>query len=110
MMPRLLFGRLEGYRRVTGRERNKGRKKGVIPSGVGERLNGPGSGGNEKRNIMTFLLSPLTRHCLAGQEARRPGGLEVEAARDAINIQHFSGEIEARHPAALHGFEVDFAE
>ena len=36
-----------------------------------------------------------------------PGSLEVEAAGDAIDVDAFAGEVEARDDAAFHGLEVD---
>lgn len=39
-----------------------------------------------------------------------PGGLEVEAAGDAVDIERFAGEVEVIEEFAFHGFEVDFIE
>lgn len=43
-------------------------------------------------------------------EAVRPCVLEVEAARDAIDIDNFSREIEALHQLALHRLEINLVE
>ena len=47
---------------------------------------------------------------LAGEVGGGPGGLEVEAAGDAVDVEDFAGEVEAGDEAACHGFEVDVAE
>ena len=39
-----------------------------------------------------------------------PGGLEVEAAGDAIDIEDLAGEVEAGDGLALHRFELDVIE
>ena len=36
--------------------------------------------------------------------------MEVEAAGDAVDVERFAGEEEARDEAALHGFEIHFGE
>ncbi len=45
-----------------------------------------------------------------GEAGGGPGGLEVEAAGDAVDIEDFTGEVEVLMDFALHGFEVDFIE
>ena len=62
----------------------------------------------------TLLLFPCAsaslREVLAGGPARGPGGLEVEAAGDAVDVERFAGEEEAGNEAALHGFEIHLGE
>ena len=36
--------------------------------------------------------------------------MEVKTSGDAVDVEAFAGEVEARHFAALHGAEVDFLE
>ena len=38
-----------------------------------------------------------------------PGGLEIEAARDAVNVEQLPGKIEIWRDPAFHGFEIDLA-
>jgi hypothetical protein len=47
-------------------------------------------------------------HREAGDAAGGPGGLEIETAGDAIDVERFAGEVEAGDEAAFHGLEVDF--
>tara|TARA_B100000614_G_scaffold17802_1_gene14616 strand:+ start:1130 stop:1321 length:192 start_codon:yes stop_codon:yes gene_type:complete len=49
-------------------------------------------------------------HRFASNVSARPGGLEVEAAGDAVDVQALSGEVQAVYQLALHGFEIDFLE
>ena len=49
-------------------------------------------------------------HRESRDSAASPCGLEIEATSDAIDIEAFAREVEARHFAALHCFEVDFFE
>ena len=42
--------------------------------------------------------------------ASGPGGLEIEAAGDAVDIEAFAGEVEAGDEAAFHAAEVDLLE
>jgi hypothetical protein len=48
-------------------------------------------------------------HRAARNPTSGPGGLEIEAAGDSINIEQFAGKVQAGTDAALHGFEVHFA-
>ena len=50
------------------------------------------------------------REVLAGGPGGGPGGLEVEAAGDAVDVERFAGEEEAGDEAAFHGFEIDLGE
>ena len=43
---------------------------------------------------------------MTSQPARRPGVLEVEAARYTVDIEYFAGEIESGAEAAFHGLEI----
>lgn len=45
---------------------------------------------------------------MPGQPAGGPGGLEVEAAGQGVDVEDFPGEEQAGLQAALHGLEVDF--
>ena len=45
-----------------------------------------------------------------GEVAGGPGGLEVEAAGDAVDVQDFAGEVEAGDLFALHRFELEVIE
>ena len=54
-------------------------------------------------------LTGLDRHGAARNPARGPGGLEIEAAGKAINVEQFAAEVESRTKPALHGLEVYFA-
>ena len=36
--------------------------------------------------------------------------MEIKATGNAVDVEAFAGEVEARHFAALHGAEVDFLE
>ena len=47
---------------------------------------------------------------VAGDPAGGPGGLEVEPAGDAVDVEEFAGEVEAGDEFAFHGFEIHFAE
>ena len=55
-------------------------------------------------------IGSLRSHGLAGQPARRPGGLEIEAAGDAVNVQQFTGKVQARANPAFHGLEIHLAQ
>ena len=46
----------------------------------------------------------------AGDESCGPRGLKVEAARDAIDVEHLAREMHSRDDAAFHRAEVDLAE
>ena len=39
-----------------------------------------------------------------------PGGLQIEAAGDGIDVEHFAGKEEVRAHLALQGMQVDVAE
>jgi len=39
-----------------------------------------------------------------------PGGLEVEAAGEAVDVQHFAGEIKSGTDAAFHRREIHLAQ
>ena len=41
---------------------------------------------------------------------RGPGGLQIEAACDGIDVEHFSGKEEVRAHPALQGMQVDVVE
>ncbi len=47
---------------------------------------------------------------MAGDQSCGPGGLEIEASGDAIDVEGFAGEVESGDDAAFHGFEVDFGQ
>ncbi|MFM1942481.1 MAG: hypothetical protein RI897_1463 [Verrucomicrobiota bacterium] len=47
---------------------------------------------------------------VGGEVGGGPGGLEVEATGDAVDIESFAGEVEVIEEFAFHGFEVDFIE
>lgn len=49
-------------------------------------------------------------HRQSGDSSGRPRGLEIEAARDAIDVEAFAGKVEARDELAFHGFKIDFFE
>ena len=36
-----------------------------------------------------------------------PGGLEVEASRDAVDVEHFASEVEVGHVTTLKGRWID---
>jgi len=50
----------------------------------------------------------IPHHRQPGDAASGPGGLEIETAGDAIDVEAFAGEVEAGDELALHGAEVDF--
>jgi hypothetical protein len=50
----------------------------------------------------------MLRHGFASKSPASPGGLEVEAAGDAVDIEAFAPEVESGDLATLHGSEVDF--
>ena len=45
-------------------------------------------------------------HIPSSNPARCPGGLEIEAAGDAVNVQQFAGKKQSGTNTALHGFEI----
>ena len=47
---------------------------------------------------------------MAGDPACGPGGLEVEASGDAVDVEGFASEVESGDDAAFHGFEVNFGQ
>lgn len=49
-------------------------------------------------------------HGLAGDIAGGPGGLEIEPAREPVDVEQFAGGVEAWDEAAFHGAEVDLGE
>src|SRR5208283_5374356 len=49
-------------------------------------------------------------HGPARLPAGRPGGLEIVAPRDAVDVEHLAGEVEPGADPALHGRHVDLAE
>src|SRR5687767_3601700 len=52
----------------------------------------------------------LSRHCAPGEPAGGPGGLEVEAAGEAVDVEQLAREEEAGTKLALHGLKIDFAQ
>src|SRR5205807_7879536 len=50
------------------------------------------------------------RHRLPRNPAGGPGGLEIEPAGEAVNVEQFTGEIEARANPAFHGLEIHLAQ
>ena len=56
------------------------------------------------------ILNGAPCHRTTGEPARGPCCLEIEAARDAVNVQQFASEKKSWTNSALHGLEADFAE
>ena len=50
------------------------------------------------------------RYGQAGEASGGPGGLEVESAGDAVDVEDFTGEEEAGDLFALHRLELDVIE
>ena len=50
------------------------------------------------------------RHSFACDAAGGPGGLEVEAAGDAVEVEAFACEVETGDMFALHAAKIDFFE
>jgi len=48
-------------------------------------------------------------HGEAGEAARGPSGLEIEAAGHAVDVEDFACEVQARAEAAFHRFKVNLA-
>ena len=53
-----------------------------------------------------YLFSDMLSHHIP----RGPGGLQIEAAGDGIDVEHFAGKEEVRAHLALQGMQVDVAE
>ena len=53
-----------------------------------------------------YLFSYVLSHHIS----RGPGGLQIEAAGDGIDVEHFAGKEEVRAHLALQGMQVDVAE
>ena len=53
-----------------------------------------------------YLFSDMLSHHIS----RGPGGLQIEAAGDGIDVEHFAGKEEVRAYLALQGMQVDVAE
>src|ERR1041385_2876148 len=49
-------------------------------------------------------------HGTAREPARRPRCLKIKSAGDAVDVQHFAREKKSGANAALHRFEIDFAQ
>src|ERR1043166_3793652 len=49
------------------------------------------------------------RQRASGNPSGCPRGLKIESAGDAIDVEHFASEIEARTNSTLHRFEIHFA-
>ena len=45
---------------------------------------------------------------MAGDPSCGPGGLEIEASGDAVDVEGFACKVEAGYKAALHSLKVDF--
>ena len=60
------------------------------------------------RNPQSAIGSP--RHRAAGDPAGGPGGLEIEAAGQAVYVKKFAGEMEAGANPAFHGFEIHLSQ
>ena len=60
-------------------------------------------------NLLFFKIllfsDMLSHHMPCG-----PGGLQIEAACDGIDVEHFAGKEEVRAHLALQGMQVDVAE
>src|SRR3954463_12359201 len=50
------------------------------------------------------------RHGTACDPSGCPGRLEIETARDAVDVQHFTREIEAGTDSAFHRFKIHFVQ
>src|SRR5205807_5156150 len=51
-----------------------------------------------------------TRHRMSCDPSGCPGGLEIKAAGDAVNVEELAGEIKIWCDPAFHGFEIDLAQ
>ena len=66
--------------------------------------------------IVDFNSWPKYQGCLrvchgqSRQSSACPGGLEIESAGDAVDIEALAGEVEPRDDSALHGLEIDLLE
>ena len=49
-------------------------------------------------------------HSVSRNPPRCPGRLKIEAARDAVDVEEFSGKVEIRCHPAFHSFEIDLTQ
>ena len=59
---------------------------------------------------MQIFLDRRSSHGMSRNPPRRPCRLKIEPARDSVDVEHLTGEIQTGKQLALHGFEVNFLE
>src|SRR5580765_6547804 len=68
----------------------------------------------ETASCLDLHVVSLSGCCMAQSPSRNPsgapGGLEIEASSQAIQVQQLSSKIEAGTDAAFHGLEIHFAQ
>jgi hypothetical protein len=80
---------------------------------VGGPRTNPDAGCAREQRVLSHPLADSgfwRSHRLAGNPAGGPRGLEIESTGDAINVQQFAREMQARAQAAFHRLEIHLAE
>src|SRR5438105_7285417 len=58
----------------------------------------------------SFGVRLNSSHRVSGNPPGGPGGLEIETAGDAVDVEELARKIKIRCDPALHGFEIDLAQ